>query len=74
MYSILKIIDWNGVWEGNLENISDFLCGSGHVIPKHAQGVVILYYECDYEFRITKETNIDGIIYVLFENIVWLIF
>ncbi len=32
----LKIINLNIVSEGNLEAISDFFCGSGHVIPKHA--------------------------------------
>ncbi len=35
MSGILKIADLNAVWEGNLEAISDFFCGSGHVIPKH---------------------------------------
>ncbi len=34
----LKMIDFNAVWDGNLEVISDFFCGSGHVIPKHEQG------------------------------------
>ncbi len=35
MPGILKIIGLNAVWEGNLETISDFFCGSFHVIPKH---------------------------------------
>ncbi len=34
MSGILKIIDLNAVWEGNLEAISHFFCGWGHVIPK----------------------------------------
>ncbi len=33
---ILKLIDLNVVWEGNVEAISDFFCGLGYVIPKHA--------------------------------------
>ncbi len=35
MSGMLEIIDLNAVWKGNLEAISDYLCGSGHVIPKH---------------------------------------
>ncbi len=38
MFGILKIIDLNAVWESNLEAISLFVCGSGHVIPKHLVG------------------------------------
>ncbi len=33
--TLLEIIDLRTVWEGNLEAISHFFCGSGHVIPKH---------------------------------------
>ncbi len=42
MSGILKIINFNPVWEGNLEAISDFFCGSGHVIPKHILTAAIL--------------------------------
>ncbi len=38
MSGILKIVDLNAVWEGNLEAISEFFCGSGHVISKHVIG------------------------------------
>ncbi len=42
-----KIIGFNSVWEGNLEAISDFFCGSGHVIPKHYKvGVFIQISVC----------------------------
>ncbi len=30
-----KMNHLNAVWKANLETISDFVCGSGHVIPKH---------------------------------------
>ncbi len=36
MFGTLTTVDLNAVWNGNLEAISDFFCGSGHVIPKHA--------------------------------------
>ncbi len=35
MSDILTIIDLNAISEGNLEAMSDFFCGSDHVIPKH---------------------------------------
>ncbi len=35
MSGILNNVDLNAVWDGNLEAISDFFYGSGHVIPKH---------------------------------------
>ncbi len=34
MSGILKIIELNAVWDGNLEAISHLVYGSGHVIPK----------------------------------------
>ncbi len=37
MYGIPIIIDVSAVSDGNLEAISDFFCGSSHVIPKHNQ-------------------------------------
>ncbi len=37
MSDILKVIDVKAVLEGNLEAISDFFCGSGHVIHKHGE-------------------------------------
>ncbi len=40
MSGILKIVDLNVVWDSNLEAISAFFCGSGHVIPKH----VLVHY------------------------------
>ncbi len=35
MSGILKLVDVNAVSEGDLEAISDFVCGSDYVIPKH---------------------------------------
>ncbi len=35
MSDILKFIDLNAAWEQFGGYFSDFVCGSGHVIPKH---------------------------------------
>ncbi len=51
MSSTLKIIDLNAVWEGNLEAISHFLCGSGHVISKHAHCVSELDWQAESDLR-----------------------
>ncbi len=40
MSGTLKSTHLNTVREGNLEVISDFFCGSGHVVPKHVNNVI----------------------------------
>ncbi len=40
MLGILKMMAFNAAWEGNLEAISDFVCGSGHVIPKYVVNIL----------------------------------
>ncbi len=42
MSDTLKITDLNAVWEGNLEAISHFFCGSGHVIAKHGESSILI--------------------------------
>ncbi len=43
MTSIIQIIGLNTVWEGNVEAILHFVCGSGHMIHKH---VTTPQFEC----------------------------
>ncbi len=45
MSGILKIGDLNAIWEGNVEAILDFFCGSGHLVPKHVSVELIVLGE-----------------------------
>ncbi len=58
MYGILKLLTWMQKWEGNLGTISDFFCGSGHVIPKHVIVSIILMdwdtIHARFQFVITR--------------------
>ncbi len=50
MSGILKIIDFNAVSEDNLEAISDFFCGSGHVITVNRIEYILLTTRDQYKF------------------------
>ncbi len=54
---ILKIIDLSAVWEGNLEAISDFFCGSSHVITKY-DGETIKLMALKYKICMSEHANL----------------
>ncbi len=76
MSDILKIIELNAVWKGNLKVASDIIYGSGHVIPKHEkEGFNLCKKKC---FSLTKTStnphNVDWLFLTIMAhklNVYW---
>ncbi len=65
---ILKIIDINAEWDRNVEGISDFVCVSGHVIPKHTTFVFQVMW-----FASILSANLCGLVPLLVHDTLWFI-